>query len=166
MPWGLDGVEVGSQILELGPGFGATTRVLIRRLGHLDVLELDQRYCERIQVQFGSRVKVTRGDATSMPYPDGQFSTVLCFTMLHHIPSRELQDKAFSEVARVLAPGGIFAGTDSIGAGAMCKLIHIGDVMVLVDPEELQERLTAAGLTAPVVARGDDSFRFRARKPE
>jgi SAM-dependent methyltransferase len=151
-------------VLELGPGFGASTGALVRQLGHLDVLELDQRYCERIQVQFGSRVNVTRGDATSMPYPDGRFSTVLCFTMLHHIPSPELQDKTFSEVARVLAPGGVFAGTDSIGEGPMFKLIHIGDTLVPVDPEGLPARLTAAGLAEPVVECGDDSFRFRARK--
>jgi ubiquinone/menaquinone biosynthesis C-methylase UbiE len=166
VPWGLDGVELGGHVLELGPGFGATTRVLVGRLGRMDVLELDQRYCERIQVQFGSRVNVTRGDATAMPYPDERFSAVLCFTMLHHIPSPELQDKAFSEVARVLAPGGVFAGTDSFDQSRLFKLIHIGDTLVPVDPVQLPERLTMAGLAEPVVERGEDSFRFRARKPQ
>jgi SAM-dependent methyltransferase len=165
VPWGVQDVELGGRVLEVGPGFGATTRVLARRLGRLDVLELDERYCERLRVQLGNRVNVTCGDATAMPYADGQFSAVLCFTMLHHIPSRELQDKAFAEIARVLAPGGAFAGTDSIGDGLVFKLIHVGDTMVLIDPEELPARLRAAGLTEPVAERVDGSFRFTARKP-
>ena len=166
VPWGLDGVELGGQVLELGPGFGASTGVLVRELRHLDVLELDQRYCERIHVQFGSRVNVARGDATSMPYADGRFSAVLCFTMLHHIPSAALQDRVFSEVARVLAPGGTFAGTDSFDQSTLFKLIHVGDTLVPVDPEQLPARLEAAGFTDTAVERGEDSFRFRARRPQ
>jgi SAM-dependent methyltransferase len=164
VPWGLEGLELGGGVLELGPGFGPTTRSLVRRLGHLDVLELDRRYCERLRVQFGSRVNVTCGDAASMPYPDGQFSAVVCFTMLHHVPSRELQDKVFEEVGRVLAPDGVFAGTDSVGTGAVFKLIHIGDTRVPVDPEELPQRLQAVGLVDAAVDRDNGSFRFRARK--
>jgi hypothetical protein len=30
--------------------------------------------------------------------PDGRFSAVVCFTMLHDIPAVALQDKAFAEV--------------------------------------------------------------------
>jgi ubiquinone/menaquinone biosynthesis C-methylase UbiE len=41
--------------------------------------------------------------------------------MLHHIPTAAQQDQAFAEVARVLRPGGTFAGTDSIGSGEEVK---------------------------------------------
>jgi hypothetical protein len=47
----------------------------------------------------------------------------------------------------------------------MFKLIHIGDTLVPIDPDELPDRLQAAGLTETVVDRADGSFRFRARKP-
>ena len=164
VPWALEDVELGDRVLEIGPGFGATTRALVKRVGTLEVLELDQRYCERLEVQLGSRASVTRGDATAMPYDDAQFTAVLCFTMLHHIPTRELQNRVFTEVARVLAPGGAFAGTDSVGTGAVFRLIHIGDTLQPIDPGELPARLTAAGLAEPEVERVDDSFRFRARK--
>ena len=80
-----------------------------------------------------------------------RFSSVLCFTMLHHIPSLDLQDRAFSEIARVLRPGGTFAGTDSLGNGLVFKLIHVGDTLNLIDPETLPRRLEAAGM---VRARG------------
>jgi ubiquinone/menaquinone biosynthesis C-methylase UbiE len=164
VPFGLKGVELGDDVLEIGPGFGATTRVLCERLDHLSVLELDPGYCERLRAQLGDSVTVTQGDATSLPYPDGRFSAVLCFTMLHHIPSVELQDKAFAEIARVLRPGGVFAGTDSIGRGWMFKLIHVGDILNLIDPATMPARLEAAGMASPEVRAGQRSFRWRAAK--
>jgi hypothetical protein len=85
--------------------------------------------------------------------------------MLHHIPSRSLQDGAFAEIARVLRPGGVFAGTDSVGTGTVFKLIHIGDRLVLIDPDRLPERLRDAGLSEPEVKRSNGTFRFRAVKP-
>ena len=165
MPWAVQDIELGGRVLEVGPGFGATTRALTRRLGRLDVLELDKRYCERLRVQLGNRVTVSCGDATAMPYADGQFSAVLCFTMLHHIPTVAQQDRAFAEIARVLRPGGTFAGTDSLGTGWLFRLIHVGDTLNLVDPEGLPERLSAAGLAVGEVKRGGRSFRWRARRP-
>ena len=165
VPWGLKGVELGDRVLEIGPGFGATTQVLARRLSRLDVLELDPGYCRHLRTQLGDAAIVTQGDATNMPYPDGQFSAALCFTMLHHIPSPELQDLAFAEVARVLAPGGVFAGTDSVGRGLVFKLIHVGDTLMPLVPDELPQRLRAAGLQAPDVRRANGTFRFRAWRP-
>jgi SAM-dependent methyltransferase len=165
LPWGLEGVELGDDVLEIGPGFGATTRVLARRPGRLSVLELDPGYCERLRRALGDTVEVTQGDATRLPYPDGRFSAAVCFTMLHHIDAPELQDRAFAEVARVLEPCGTFAGTDSIGGGRVFKLIHVGDTLELVDPETLPGRLERAGFEAPQVGRSTRSLRFRARKP-
>jgi SAM-dependent methyltransferase len=165
VPWGVDGVDLGDDVLEVGPGFGATTRVLAPRLDRLSVLELDPAYCARLRAQLDGLVSVEEGDATAMPYPDGRFSAVLCFTMLHHIPTVAHQDRAFSEIARVLRTGGTFAGADSIGSGWLFKAIHIGDTLNLVDPDGLRTRLEAAGLEVREVKRGGRSFRWRAVKP-
>jgi ubiquinone/menaquinone biosynthesis C-methylase UbiE len=162
IPWGLEGVELGDDVLEIGPGFGATTRLLATRVRKLSVLEISERYCARLRAELGDRVQVTRGDATKLPYADGRFSAVVCFTMLHHIDSPQLQDRAFAEVARVLRPGGRFAGTDSIGAGLKFKLIHIGDTLTLVGPGALPARLQAAGLASPQVDTSERSIRWRA----
>ena len=85
--------------------------------------------------------------------------------MLHHIPEAHLQDQVFREVARVLRPGGTFAGTDSIGTGWLFKTIHVGDILRPIDPDGLPGRLDAAGLADPRVSRGGRSFRFRAVAP-
>ena len=164
IPFGLDGIDLGDDVLEIGPGFGATTRVLVQRFGKVNVLELDARYCRRLRSELGDSVAVTQGDATRLPYPDGRFSSVLCFTMLHHIPSLDLQDRAFAEITRVLRPGGTFAGTDTLGIGLVFKLIHIGDILNLVDPETLPRRLEAAGMVGAEVKVGGGAFRWQATK--
>jgi SAM-dependent methyltransferase len=166
VPWGLEGVELGDRVLEIGPGFGATTRLLASLPVDLTVVELEPRYCRKLRGELGDTVDVVQGDATELPFTDRRFSAVVCFTMLHHIPSRELQDRAFAEIGRVLRAGGTFAGTDSIGTGALFKLIHIGDTLLPLDPEQLPARLRAAGLTDPQVERADGSFRFRAHRLE
>jgi SAM-dependent methyltransferase len=165
LPWGLAGVDLGDQALEFGPGFGATTRVLAQRPVKLSVLELERRYCERLQRELGDRVAVAQGDATDMPFPDDHFSGVVCFTMLHHVASGALQDRVLAEVLRVLRPGGVFAGTDSIGTGPLFKLIHVGDTLTPVDPSGLADRLIATGYEHACVDTAKRSFRFRARKP-
>jgi len=165
LPWGLAGVDVGDEVLEVGPGFGATTKVLARGARSLTVLELDPRYCERLRRELPAGVEVVEGDATAMPFEDARFSGVVCFTMLHHIPSAELQDRLLGEVTRVLAPGGVFAGTDSIGGSPSFRLLHLRDTLVPVAPDGLAERIERAGLAEPRVDMARRSFRFRARKP-
>jgi ubiquinone/menaquinone biosynthesis C-methylase UbiE len=165
LPWGLADVELGDEVLEIGPGFGATTRVLARREGSLSVLELERGYCEKLRRVLGERVRVVQGDASQMPFADESFSAVVSFTMLHHLPSRELQHRLIAEAARVLLPGGVFAGTDSLATGMLFKLLHVADTLVPVTPDELPARLLHAGLVEPQVSRGGRSFRFRARKP-
>ena len=165
LPWGLREVELGDDVLEIGPGFGATSRVLVSQAEQLTILELEPRYCERLRRDLGSRATVVEGDATQMPFENSRFATAVCFTMLHHVPSRELQDRLLAETCRVLRPGGTFAGTDSLGKGALFKLIHIGDTLVPVDPHELPERLSAAGFSDVRVSTSDRSLRFSARKP-
>jgi len=165
LPWGLAGVDLGEDVLEIGPGFGATTRVLAHRGGSLTVVELSESYCKRLRQTLGDDVEIVQADATDMPFADDRFSGVVCFTMLHHVPSRELQDRLLGEVSRVLRPGGLFAGTDSLGTGKAFKLLHIHDTLVPVSPDELPLRLERAGLVEPSVEAGGRSFRFQARKP-
>jgi ubiquinone/menaquinone biosynthesis C-methylase UbiE len=165
LPWGLSGVELGDNVLEVGPGFGATSQVLAERPGKLTILELEEDYCEHLRSVLGERAEVVQGDATQMPFEDASFSGAACFTMVHHIPSPDLQDRLFAEMFRVLRPGGVFAGTDSIGRGLLFKLFHIGDTLVLVDPDGLPGRLGAAGFESVRVSTSKQSLRWSARKP-
>jgi hypothetical protein len=84
--------------------------------------------------------------------------------MLDHIDPPALRDRAFAQAARVLRGGGVFAGTESIGAGWKFGLIHVGDTLALVDPATLPDRLRAAGFADAHVDRNERSLRFRAYK--
>ncbi|MFB9319976.1 class I SAM-dependent methyltransferase [Cryptosporangium minutisporangium] len=164
LPWALSGVELGDEVLEIGPGFGATTTVLARDVPRLTAVEIDPASAESLRRTLADRATIVNGDATDLPFPDESFDAVVCFTMLHHVPSPSAQDTLFAQACRVLRPGGTFAGSDSRYSRAF-RLLHLRDTMVVVDPDGLPERLRAAGLTDPQVTTGRGSFRFRASKP-
>jgi SAM-dependent methyltransferase len=99
-----------------------------------------------------------------MPFGDGRFSGVVSFTMLHHLPSAEMQDRMLRQVWRVLEPGGVFVGSDSLESWWM-RVIHIGDTLVPVNPDTVGARLEAAGFEVVELDRNDTAFRFYARRP-
>jgi SAM-dependent methyltransferase len=151
LPKALEGIDLGDNVLEIGPGFGATTRVLLDLVPKLTSIEIDEASVRGLRAEFGDRVQVVHGDGTQLPFPDRSFSAVVCFTMLHHVPSAELQDRLFAQVRRVLRTGGVFRGVDS-QSSFWFRLLHIGDTMVVLDPATLSGRLTEAGLADVEVA--------------
>lgn len=164
VPWGLEGLELGEGVLEIGPGYGRATDLLRGRTTRLTCLELDTSLAASLLERLtGTNVSVVSGDGVRMPMRDSAFTSVVCFTMLHHIPTAALQDSMFAEAARVLRPGGIFAGTDSV-TSFVFRLIHIGSTMIMVDPATLPQRLRKAGFEDVEVIARRHEFRFRARK--
>jgi SAM-dependent methyltransferase len=165
IPWTLDGVDLGSDALEIGPGPGLTTDVLRTMAARLTCIEIDRRLAASLTKRMeGSNVTVVEGDATAMPFPDGSFSGAVSLTMLHHVPTPELQDRLLSEIRRVLRPGGWFAGTDS-RTSLRWRLYHLFDTCVAVDPDTFARRLADAGFADVAVDSNPWAFRFRARKP-
>lgn len=164
LPFVLADHALGPNTLEIGPGYGATTAVLVNRTKSLTALELDEELAARLERRMGDRVKVVQGDGTSMPFADRTFDSVASFSMLHHIPSATLQDRLFAETFRVLRPGGLFVGSDSVTSFGL-RLLHIRDVMVLVDPETLPNRLRKAGFEdIEVNVLAGKGFRFSAKR--
>ncbi len=163
VPEAIDGVDLGPDVLEVGPGFGPATEVLATRAERLTALEIDPLLAGPLRERMGGGVEVVEGDGTDMPFEDAGFSGAACFTMLHHVPSAAAQDRLFAEVRRVLRPGAPFVGTDSTGRGVGFALIHIGDTRVVIDADRLGGRLEAAGFEDVSVKRGRDSFSFLAR---
>ena len=164
LPWALQGVDLGDSILEIGPGPGVTTECLRRRARTVECLEIDPALADALRQRFSAaNVTVRCGDATAMPYEDCGFDSVVSFTMLHHIPTPDLQDRLIREAWRVLRPAGIFAGVDSLPSPLM-SAFHIGDTLTLISPETLLARLTAAGFKDAQMDIRSGRFRFSATR--
>src|SRR5690349_1740241 len=115
LPWALQGVHLGDDVLEIGPGPGATTDLLRGRTLRLTALEVDATAAAVLQKRLeGSGVRVIQGDGAAMPFADRSFSGVVSFTTLHHVHTAALQDYLMAEARRVLRPGGVFAGFDGV----------------------------------------------------
>lgn len=164
IPWVLAGVDLGDDVLEIGPGYGANIRVLVEEVQRYTAVEIDPVLAQRLQDEFGSRARIINGDGTTTGLPAGEFSSVVCFTMLHHIPTPVLQDRLFAEAFRVLRGGGVFAGSD--GAPSLWfRLLHLRDTYNPVLPAMLPDRLRHAGFTDVQVETKDGRQRWRAIKP-
>lgn len=165
VPWALAGLDLGEDVLEVGPGPGLTTDMLRTGVLHLTALEIDGSLATKLAQRLGgTNVDVVQGDATAMPFADRRFSGAVSFTMLHHLPSQSMQDKLLREVCRVLKPGGFFAGVDSRDSWSM-RVIHIGDTLVPIDPESFPVRLHEAGFANVSIESNERAFRFAAQRP-
>lgn len=140
-------VDLGDRLLEVGPGYGATTDWLRERVISLTAVEIDGDLAGPLEHRYdGSNVQVVRGDATAMTFDDGTFSAGVSFFMLHHVPTAELQDRLFAEVARVLEPGAPFVAVDSRHSEGL-EAFHVDDTYNPIEPDGLPARLEAAGMT-------------------
>jgi ubiquinone/menaquinone biosynthesis C-methylase UbiE len=164
LPWALNGTDLGDDVLEVGPGYGAASDVLSRAVPRLTSVEIDDGLAAMLAERFADvpSVEVVNGDATSLSYPDDRFSGAACFTMLHHVPTTELQDRLFAEVARVLRRGAPLVASDSMGSEEL-EAHHEGDTYNPVDPSTLPDRLAAAGFSDVDVRTNDLGWAVIAR---
>jgi len=114
------GVTPGDLVLDLGCGFGRHAYEFARRGASIVALDAGAEEVAQVRATFGAmadageidlattRIGTVRGDALHLPFADGTFDRVICSEVLEHIPDDE---RAMSELARVLSPGGTMAIT-------------------------------------------------------
>jgi SAM-dependent methyltransferase len=122
--------------------------VLSQTVPKLTSVELDPELAAMLRERFAAvpSVEIVNADATTLAYADGSFTGAACFTMLHHVPSDELQNRLFSEIVRVLRSGGALVASDSLGSDELAAH-HEDDTYHPVDPSTLPDRLAAVGFT-------------------
>jgi ubiquinone/menaquinone biosynthesis C-methylase UbiE len=97
----------GENILEIGFGSGLTFLNLSKMYKKIHGLDLtcDVEQVTQVFASHGVYPDLQNGDVLKMPYADDQFDTVLLISILEHLKPHELE-QAFSEIRRVLKPGG------------------------------------------------------------
>ena len=157
------GVDLGADMLEIGPGPGAASEWLRHRVRRLAVLEADEAAAAALAERFrGGNVEVAAGDATRLSYPGESFDSVGSFTMLHHVPAAALQHQVLGEAFRVLRPGGVLIGSDSLPSNELHHF-HERDTWLPVEPATLLVWLRTLGFAAVTIIV-DSGLMFTARK--
>jgi 2-polyprenyl-6-hydroxyphenyl methylase/3-demethylubiquinone-9 3-methyltransferase len=152
------------EVLEVGCGGGLICETLARREARVvgidpapGALEVARAHVE--QSGLAERAHFEQGYAEALPYADGRFPVIVCLDVLEHVQDLHVTIK---EIARVLAPGGVFI-FDTINRTFLARLAliwigerffqHLGllpglhDYHHFIKPTELRAELTANDLS-------------------
>jgi len=118
------------EIVEVGCGGGLISEELAQRGAIVVGIDPSQSALETArkhaqQSGLGQSTYFEQGYAEALPYADGSFSMIVCLDVLEHVSDL---NTAIHEIARVLAPGGVFI-FDTINRTLLARvaLIWIGE---------------------------------------
>lgn len=147
------GLDENKRVLDVGSGVGGTSRCLAKEFGcRVTGIDLTDEYC-RAAAMLSAKVGLTdlvdyrQGDATALPFADGEFDVVWTEHVAMNIPDKP---RLYKEMYRVLKPGGTLAVYDVL-AGPSGPVIfpvpwaRTPDTSFLVQPGELRRLLEDAG---------------------
>jgi arsenite methyltransferase len=118
-PLAMAGIREGQTVLDVGSGPGADAIAAGRRVGPagrvigVDMTEAMLERARRAAADEGlAHVEFRQGDAERLPVDDDSVDWVISNCVVNLVPDKT---RAFSEIHRVLKPGGMFSITDLVG---------------------------------------------------
>jgi arsenite methyltransferase len=115
------GISKGHRVLDLGSGAGNdcfVARSIVGEEGHVTGLDFTDEMLEKAKNnnrKMGfSNVEFVKGDIEQIPLPGDSYDVVISNCVLNLVPDKQ---KAFSEIKRVLKPGGHFCVSDIVLKG-------------------------------------------------
>ena len=109
-PFSLGRLEAGERVLDLGSGAGTDSLVAAQMVGPtgsvtgIDMTPEMLTTARAAAAEMGvTNVEFVEAEAERLPFPDGSFDVVISNGVIDLIPDK---DAVFSELFRVLAPGG------------------------------------------------------------
>jgi SAM-dependent methyltransferase len=152
----LSGIRAGDRVLDIGAGLAGAARMLAYSPGcRVDCVELSSDYCEGAKLLnrltgLEDLIDVHKASALDLPFADDTFDAVWMQNVGMNI---EDKGKLYTEVCRVLKPGGKFAFQE-MGAGEeetiYFPLPWATDPAdnFLISPDEMHALLGESGLVA------------------
>lgn len=109
-------VRTGDRVLDIGCGDGFFTK---RFIGHaassVDGVDIDDdAIAEAMQFNSAPNVAYTRLDAVNQPFPQAEYDAVIWDGSIGHFAVPDGQ-RVLEHIQRALVPGGVFAGSESLG---------------------------------------------------
>ncbi len=162
-------LEERSLVLDVGCGLGGPARFVASRFGCLvSGIDLTQEYVDTGNVLsnwvgLDKKVILQQGSAMALPFPDGQFDAAYMMHVGMNIADKK---SLFSEVFKVLKPGGIFGIYDvmQVGSGEMeypAPWAASENTSALASPQDYRTGLKEAGFNILATReRGDFAVEF------
>lgn len=128
----------GKCVLDIGCGAGGAELLLVREFKTKQVVGIDvvpilveraRRLCA--EARLSERIAIERVEPGPLPFADSAFNVVFTKDALLHMPDKRA---AFREIARVLAPGGLFVGSDWLAGENIATCPHWARFIALRRP--------------------------------
>lgn len=139
-----------AHVLDVGCGGGANIAALLAQCpeGRVDGLDYSPESVaaskRKNAAALGGRCTVLQGDVGRIPFGDGSYDAVTAFETVYFWPDLP---RAFSEIWRVLRPGGRFLLVCEMGDPSDTTWSGLIDGLTIYSGEDLKGRLEAAGFT-------------------
>lgn len=128
IPTDFANIKPGNHVLDLGSGAGNdcfVARALVGDEGKVTGIDFTDEMLSKARnnnEKLGFKnVEFVRGDIESMPFAEASFDVVISNCVLNLVPDKA---KAFSEIYRVLKPGGHFCVSDVVVKGKLSKKLR------------------------------------------
>lgn len=148
-------IEPGDAVLDLGSGAGNdcfVARAVVGEQGKVTGLDFTDEMVTKADInnrRLGFKnVHFVKGDIEEMPLPDNSYDVVISNCVINLVPDKE---KAFSEILRVLKPGGHFCISDVVLKGKLpmelfnAPELYAGCVAGALQKENYLEIIARAG---------------------
>ena len=126
-------IKEGDTVLDLGSGAGNdcfVARSIVGKSGRVTGIDFSddmlKKANENAKKLGYTNVDFVKGDIEQMPFPDGQFDVIVSNCVLNLVPDKV---KAFTEIHRVLIPGGHFCVSDVVVEGEMSEKLRVNAEM-------------------------------------